>query len=298
MRHAILGPGGIGGFIGTVLAQAGDDVLMIVRPGTAARYPREFTLESPLGNIAAPVRVAERLAEPVDILWITVKATELETSLKSVGADARIGAAVPLLNGVDHVARLRERFGDAVVPATISIESERVAPGKIAHRSPFARLNVWKPGKARIEHALAALERFGMHCVYEDDEATLLWSKLLFLAPIALTTAAHRAALGEIVADPQKWAELESCAREVFAVASAAGAGVPEAETVTSGIQRLPGQLRSSMQKDVSAGKPPELDAIAGPVLRGGERYNIAVPTTQALTDRIRAKVRPHENTP
>jgi 2-dehydropantoate 2-reductase len=289
MRHAVLGPGGIGGLIGTVLAHAGEDVVMVVRPGTEARYPREFSLESKWGAIRAPVRIVSRLSEAVDVLWVTVKATQLDEALQSVAAEAAVGTVVPLLNGIDHMAVLRRRFGDdAVVAATIAVESERLAPGKIAHLSPFCRLNVWSGGQARLGPAVAQLERFGMDCRWVDDEATLLWSKLVFLAPIALTTAAYKASIGGVVEDAQKWAQLEQSVRETCAVARAAGAAVPDADTVSAGIKRLPGHMRSSMEKDVTAGKAPEVDAIAGPILRGGKAHGIGTPGTKALVARIK----------
>src|SRR4051812_45532702 len=115
MRHGILGAGGVGGLIAAVLSDAGEDVTLIVRPGTESRYPARISLESNLGKIDAPVSVSSRLDQPVDILWITVKATQLDEAL----AEAPSGSArlvVPLLNGIDHIELLRDRFGaDTVI---------------------------------------------------------------------------------------------------------------------------------------------------------------------------------------
>src|ERR1051325_2554073 len=141
MRQAILGAGGVGGLLGAALAHAGEDVTLIVRPGTEAKYPAALTLESTFGNVTAPVTVASRVTQPFDVLWITVKATQLSEALEEVPRGSA-KTVVPLLNGIDHVDVLRAHFGvDAVVPATIAVESERTAPGHIVHRSPFARLN-------------------------------------------------------------------------------------------------------------------------------------------------------------
>jgi 2-dehydropantoate 2-reductase len=289
MRHGIVGPGGIGGLIGTILAHAGEEVVALVRPGTEPQYPREFALESKHGNISAPVRVVARLDEPVNVLWVTTKATQLDEALKSVRPEGRAETVVPLLNGIDHMEVLRRRFGrDAVVAATIAVESERKAPGKFAHLSPFCRLNVLTAGKARLAPALALLEQFGVDVKFIDDEATLLWSKLVFLAPIALTTAAHKTTIGGVVEDPATWAQLEQCAREACAVARAAGAEVPEGDTVAAGIRKLPGHMRSSMEKDVTSGRPIELEAIAGPILRGGQHYGMPTAGTKALAARLR----------
>src|SRR6266853_6672572 len=132
MRHAILGAGGVGGLIGVALSKSGESVTLVLRPEVLKDYPAELSLESPLGSFSVPVDRAASVAAPYDVLWITVKATQLESALRSVTVDpTQIGAVVPLLNGMDHVPLLRARFGhDRVVPASIGVETERVAPGK------------------------------------------------------------------------------------------------------------------------------------------------------------------------
>src|SRR5947207_12470658 len=138
MRHAIQGAGGVGGFVGAILGQAGHDVTLVLRPESLAAHPETLTLESPLGAATTRVTKTARLTEPVDVLWVTVKATQLGAALPSVDRAAP-RLVVPLLNGVDHVAVLRERFGDRVVAATIAGEFERLSPGRIIHRSKLAR---------------------------------------------------------------------------------------------------------------------------------------------------------------
>ena len=140
LSHAILGAGGVGGFVGAVLAAAGEQVTLLLRPETLARHPPTLTLESPLGSLVAPCTLAGALEEPVDLLWVTTKATQLEAALPVVRDPALAGRVIPLLNGIDHVVRLRKRFAaDRVIPATIAAELERSAPGRIVHRTPFAR---------------------------------------------------------------------------------------------------------------------------------------------------------------
>jgi 2-dehydropantoate 2-reductase len=291
MRHAILGLGGVGGLIGALLAHAGDDVTAVLRPEALAEYPPRLSLEGTLGSFSVPVRAASTVTGLFDVLWVTVKATQLEAALEAV-VDARgVDAIVPLLNGIDHVARLRSRFGDSrVVPATISVESERAAPGRIVLRSPFVVLSVSSRGESRLAPVLEKLRRPGFTARFVEDESTMMWTKLVFLAPLALTTSAARTAIGEVVAQPSWRTRLEGCAAEACAVAAAEGARVDEAYTLES-LVGLPPGLRSSMQKDVAAGHPPELDAIAGPILAGGERHGIEVPFTRDLVERVRAQM-------
>ena len=286
-RHAVLGAGGVGGLMAAALSRAGDDVTLIIRPQTLANFPAELSLESPLGSFSAPVKRAARVDQDFDVLWITVKATELDSALVSVSPNTKIGAIVPLLNGIDHVELLRERFGKGkVVAATIAVESERVAPGKIVHRSPFVRLNVAANGESRLGPVIEKLRKFGFTCDFIADEATLLWSKLVFLAPFALTTSAARMNAGEVLSHPEWRARIEKCIAEACSVAIAQGARV-DAAKVTNAVMSLPGQMRSSMQKDLAAGKPPELDAIAGPILRGAENHGMEVPVTRELVKMI-----------
>lgn len=290
LRHAILGAGGVGGLIGASLARIGAPVTLIVKPETLAQYPSQLQLESPFGNVTLPVARASTVP-PCDVLWITVKATQLEASLGALTKPESIGAIVPLLNGIDHLSRLREKYGaDRVIAATIAVESERVAPGHIVHRSAFARLNVSSAGQALLGPTVEQLQQLGFECQFIDDEPTLMWSKLVFLAPFALSTTAADKTTGEILSDPV-WRDLAlSCLRETAAVAVAEGAKI-DADAVIAGVMKMPGNMRSSMQKDVQQGKTPELDAIAGPILRGARRHGTDIPATRKLVAAVERRV-------
>jgi 2-dehydropantoate 2-reductase len=293
MKHGILGAGGVGGLIGGVLAQAGEKVTLIVRPGTDTLYPRELSLESRFGTFSAPVSVTTKILEPVELLWVTVKATQLETALESIPDGSKLDLVVPLLNGIDHVERLRKRFGDTrVQPATIAVETERVAPGRIVQSSPFVRFNVARQGQDPLAGPLGVFNRFGFDCKVLDDEQTLLWSKLVFLAPVALSTSAVRGPIGGVMKDPARRARLEQCVREACEVATADGAKVNR-ETVLATIHSLPGGMRSSMEKDIEKSNPPELDAIGGPIVRHGEKHRIAVPITVELMSEVAKRLPP-----
>jgi 2-dehydropantoate 2-reductase len=286
LRHAILGAGGIGGLMGACLARSGDSVTLIVRRESLARYPRQLHLESPFGNFDVDISTAVEVP-PVDVLWITVKATQLEPALTAVTNPAYVQAIVPLLNGIDHLSLLRSRYGaERVIAATIAVESERVAPGHIIHRSPFARLNVSSTGQGFLGSTVAELQKMGFECRFIDHEPTLMWSKLVFLAAFALTTTAADKTTGEILADPT-WRQMGlSCIREASAVAVAEGAKI-DADAVIASVLKMPGNMRSSMQKDVEQGKTPELDAIARPILRGAQRHGIDVPATRKLVAEV-----------
>jgi 2-dehydropantoate 2-reductase len=291
MRHAILGAGGVGGLIGVALAKSGESVTLVLRPEALKEYPAEISLESPLGSFSVPVDRAASVAGPYDVLWIAVKATQLESALRSVTVDpAQIGAVIPLLNGIDHVALLRARFGhDRVVPGSIGVEAERVAPGKIVHRGMAIRVTLSSIGESRLASTAEEFRKFGFACQFVADEMKILWSKLSILAPFALTTTAAGLTIGEVARDPVWRAKLDAVAREVAAVGTASGTPL-DASVIIPFFDKTPPGGRSSMQKDVAAGNPPELDGIAGPILRRAEEHGIDVPVTRELVAMIRGK--------
>ena len=291
MKHAILGAGAIGGLIGTVLASLGEDVTVVVRPEKLASYPASLSLERPSGSLTSPAKAVASLTEPVDVLWIATKTYQLQAALEAVQLSP--GCMVPLLNGVDHVAVLRARFGgERVAPATIAVEAERIAPGRFIQRSPFVRFNLAASLQPFLGGIVGQLGNLGFTCQFISNEQTLLWGKLCFLAPIALVTSASGMNVGEILADTGWKRKLHSAVAEASAVANASGAEVDAAQILTA-IDSAPPGMRSSMQKDVVAGRELELDAIGGPIVRGGERYGIDVSTTVKLMAAIRVKISP-----
>jgi 2-dehydropantoate 2-reductase len=191
---------------------------------------------------------------------------------------------------MDHVPILRKRFGhDRVVPASIGVEAERAAPGKIIHRGMAVRLSLSAIGESRLAGVVEKLKKFGLNCQFVGDEMKILWTKLSFLAPFALTTTAAGLTIGDVNSDPTWRKRLESVAREVAAVGTASGTPLDPA-VIISFFDKTPPGGRSSMQKDVAAGKPPEVDGIAGPILRLAQEHGIDVPTVRELVGMIRGK--------
>jgi 2-dehydropantoate 2-reductase len=292
-RVAVLGPGAVGGLLGALLARRGDEVICLAPPATAAHIAAHgLELRSPmLGDARVAVRAAARLEEPVDACLVTVKATQLERAVEAVPPEALGGGlVVPFLNGVDHVAWLRERYPpDQVVAATIAVESTRVAPGVIQHDSPFVIVQVAHgpadPG--RVEGLAARLAEVGLDVTVRDSEAFALWTKLALLAPIALLTTWAGAPIGE--ARARHPGELVALVRETAQVAMTEGVEL-DAEAILRRLNALPASMKSSMLKDAEAGQPLELDAIGGAVLRAAARAGIDVPVAAKLVAELRAR--------
>jgi 2-dehydropantoate 2-reductase len=286
MAIAVLGPGGVGGFLAAALARAGEDVVVTARESTAALIGREgLEVRSVrLGDFVARPRAVPELEEDVAVLFVATKATGLD------GALARIrsvpGVVVPLLNGLDHMALLRERFGSGTVAAgTIRIESDRPQPTMIVQTSPFLRVDL-AAGDAtlnpRLEALRATLERAEVPATIGPSEAQILWSKLVRLNALACTTSAADRPIGFIRTDPEWRAALIGCIEEAAAVAGADGAQIDPAARLQELDDAHP-ELGSSMQRDIAAGREPELDAIPGAVLRAADRHGLECPTIARL---------------
>jgi 2-dehydropantoate 2-reductase len=292
VRHAVLGAGGIGLLVGGALAVAGESVLLVLRQSSIEEYPGGIYVQSVvLGEFDIDVPAATRLDRDVDVLWVTVKATHLEEALLMASpAVAPNAVVVPLLNGVDHVARLRQVFGDLVIAGTIRVESERVGTGHVVQSSPFVSMELAPPPalQARAESIASELHRAGLPCTVRESEADVLWGKLALLAPMALATSAVQQPLGSAREDPALRALMCEAVREVCAVAALEGARL-EPEVFIRALLGVPPDMRSSMQKDVTAGREPELDAIAGPVLRRGRAHGIPTPAIAELARRVSA---------
>jgi 2-dehydropantoate 2-reductase len=295
LRIAVLGPGGVGGFVAGALSHAGSDVTLIARARTAAAIAAGgLHVTSPLvGEFDALVPIVHRMASPVDCLIVATKAVRLDDALDRVASDAP-ALVVPLLNGVEHLATLRARFGsERVVAAVIRIESDRPRPGVIVHSGPGARIDIAGPPPPTTEpvvQALAAeLRAAGLDVRLGAPEPDVMWSKLARLCPLALTTTASDRSIGFVRADPRWRSALTNAVTETVAVAVAEGARLEAAATIAE-LDAAHPELGSSMQRDVRAGRPPELDAIAGAVLRAGARHQLRCPTVQWLADRVRQR--------
>jgi 2-dehydropantoate 2-reductase len=300
MRIAVLGPGGVGGLLAGALQRAGEDVTIVAREATAELIARDgVSIDSlTLGRFVAHPRAVARLDEDVDALLVATKADGLAAAL------ARIAAApptvLPLLNGLDHVALLRERFApQAVLAATIRVEADRPRAGEVVHTSPFLLVEMasrYDSAGEPMRALAAALDRAGVSARAVEpldarSEARVMWSKLVRLNALACTTSAYDKLLGEIRDTPSLRAELVGAIEEASAVARAEGADDAQPQKAIDELDRAHATLGSSMQRDIAAGRPPEIDAIPGAVLRAGARHDLRCPTIERLVATIRRRI-------
>jgi 2-dehydropantoate 2-reductase len=220
---------------------------------------------------------------------VATKAPALAAALERIGVEPAL--VVPLLNGVEHVARLRERFGeDVVVAGSIRIAAERPEPGRVVHTSPLFRIEL-APDRADVGAFAHRLRFAEIPTAVRHGEADVLWSKLARLTALALTTAASGTPIGAVLAHPRWRLLLEGAVDETAAVATAEGAAV-DPHAVLAEITELRPDHTTSLARDVAAGNEDELDAIGGAVLRAAARHGFEAPAVAELVGAVEQRRR------
>jgi 2-dehydropantoate 2-reductase len=290
MKVAIVGAGGVGGYFGGRLAQAGEDVVFIAR-GEHLRAMRGNGLR--VDSIDGDFRV-ERVAatddpatvDEVDYILVAVKAWQLpdaiETMRPMVGKTTSI---VPLLNGVEAPDHLSKAFGaERVLGGTCSVISMIAGPGHVRHAGAHPTIRFGeldhRPSERgeRLRNAFSRAE--GVQVEVPEDIHVAMWSKYIFIAPWGGVGAVTRAPAGVIRSLPETRALLEGAMEEVYLLARARKVAM-EREAIPRAmafIDALPYEGTASMQRDIMAGRPSELDAQNGTVVRLGKEAGVATP--------------------
>jgi 2-dehydropantoate 2-reductase len=276
------------------LSLAGARVICIARRESSAAIAREGLALAWQGEtLHARPKAVERLEERVELLLVTVKAPFLEDALDRVdGALVTQALVLPLLNGLEHVERLRERFGPRVVAASIGrLEAYREGATQIVQATALPVISIAAPEDLPPEELAPAfdlLRAAGVDVQPGLSEKAVLWEKAARLAPLAAATALTQRPLGELLADPEWHAIIRGAVAESCAAASADGVPTTPASQWEI-IAAMPATMTTSTARDVAAGRPSELDAIVGGVVRAARRLGVATPTLDDLRRRLEA---------
>jgi 2-dehydropantoate 2-reductase len=284
---AVLGPGAVGGSLAVRLVNAGVEVICVAHPEAAGLIALAgLVVESPEGTQTARVEVVEQLVKPVDLLLVTVKAPGLEDAVERVAPDAVAhGVVLPLLNGLEHMEVLRERFDGRVAAGSIShFQAYRAGRVQIieATHAPVITLASETLSRTEVEQAADLLRRGRIDVRVGQNEKRVLWHKLARIAPLAAATAASGRTVGELRDDPEWRPRLDSAIVEACAVAEADGVSL-RASAQWAIIDEMADETTTSAARDVVAGRRSELDAILGSVLRAAERLDVPCPTLTEL---------------
>lgn len=285
---AILGPGAVGGTFTVRLSEAHHRTICVGTTETVGLMALSgLTLES---NGSKPVNVrpvvVEQLVEPVSLLLITVKAPYLKDALERIEPAAVANAVVlPLLNGLEHLEPIRERLGSRVAAASLSqFEAYRVGRMQIVQATPSGLVTMASDDLSahELERAADILRSAGMQVELEDDEKRVLWRKVARAAVLSTATALSRKSVGELRTDLEWRPRMEQALAEACAVATADGVRMMPSAQWTRIVEMAP-HLTTSTARDVVAGKRHEVDAIAGSVVRAGERLGVPCPVLTRL---------------
>jgi 2-dehydropantoate 2-reductase len=287
VRILVLGAGGIGGYFGGRLAQAGADVTFLVRPRRREQIAREgLRIESPLGDAQLAVKtvLAEEVRPDYDAVLFTCKAYDLDSAMDAIApamGGARACAVVPLLNGIAHLERLDARFGRPnVMGGTCQINATLRKDGVVVHGDKLQRVLFGERDGSRSARAQALAAEFGKSSVdytLSDDIEQDLWEKVVFLCALATTTCLFRGNVREIVAAP---GGREAMERALAANAEVAGreGHAPRAKTMEFARDRLTdpqGLWSASMLRDLESGGQVEADHIVGWMLGRARAHGI-----------------------
>lgn len=279
MKIAVIGAGGVGGYFGGRLAQAGHEVTFVARGGHLdALRDGGLRIESGLGDVVVkPARATQDIREigPVDVTMFCVKLWDVESTASQLTPLVQDGGvAIPFQNGVESHEVLRRVLGkDHVLGGVAYIAATIREPGLIAHTGTMARLTVgaFEPALApKAEAFVAACKAAGFACDLAADIRAALWKKYVFLAAMSGCTSLARAPVGVIRSDPDLRATMEAAMREIVDVARARGVELGDdfVDQQLAFMDTLPAVMRSSMLNDLTAGNRLEAPWLSGGVAR------------------------------
>jgi 2-dehydropantoate 2-reductase len=296
MRFTIVGSGAVGGYYGAKLARAGHEVTFVARGAhLEAMQKRGLVVRSPVGDFTVAARAVKDPSDaaPCEVAIFAVKAYSNRDALpllaRAVGSS---GLALTLQNGVDSVEEVAAAVDRGrVLGGSTYIATALVEPGVIEQTGTHRRIvfgEVFGESPRVSDRVRAIHEAFAAADIESDpvpDARVPIWEKYCYLAPFAAFTGSTRLPIGPIWTDPVIRRRFGEAVDEVEAVARAEGVDVPRgmATRVADYIAAIPGTTRSSLLIDLQQGKPIEVEALLGALVRRAEQRQVAVPIMSTL---------------
>tara|TARA_B100001765_G_scaffold215271_1_gene186358 strand:- start:222 stop:1133 length:912 start_codon:yes stop_codon:yes gene_type:complete len=288
-----MGAGGIGGCYGGLLAQAGNDVTLIARGAhLAAIKEKGLQLIQPEGDFTVAVAATDDPSQvgPVELVIFSVKAHQNSKAVPLIepliGEDTTI---LTIQNGVESAEELGQDYGaERVLPGSAYLLSNITSPGVIKQLSLVPRVAFGESNGDRSQRAVAIRDTFceaNIEAELSDDISKALWSKLLYNSPANAMASAARLSPRDLIEYPHGAAMFRSAIQEVANVGTAYGIpfGQDDVQGAMDLITARPMGARGSMQADLEAGRPLELEAIVGSVRRIGRKVNVPTPVFDML---------------
>jgi 2-dehydropantoate 2-reductase len=294
MRIAFIGIGGLGGYFGGRLQKAGNDVVFIARGATLEALRNSgLKIESPLGDFSLPqVNATDNPASAgrVDAVFVTTKTWQVPDAAQQirpmVGPETVV---IPFQNGVDAYDQLAAVLGaEHVLGGMCHVIAMVVAPGVVRHVgfSPIITIGEWKNTRTpRLDKLVECLRAAGLEVRVPESIQVALWEKFEFIASIGGVGGVTRAPIGATRSLPETRSMLERALREIVGLARASGVPVPDESVANTMkfIDSLPAEGTASLQRDLAAGRPSELAAHSGAVVRMGRAKGFSTPVHEFI---------------
>jgi 2-dehydropantoate 2-reductase len=307
MKIAVMGAGGVGGYFGARLAQAGHEVAFVARgKHLEAIKAKGLTLKSPVGDANVKVKASDKPAElgDAEVVLFAVKLWDTESAAEAIRPlVAKGGVVIPFQNGVESIERIAKVLGPERVMGGAAYIAGRIGePGVIVQTGSMARLRFGPvlPAQQKTAQALlAACKDAKIDSELSDDVVMVLWEKLVLLVAVSATTTVTRSNLGTVRADADLRWMLESCMRETWALGRQKGVKLADdfvAQTLKF-VEGLPAEMRASMAADLEAHGKLEAPWLSGAVARMSAETGLEAPVNRIVYAALKPYVdgvRPH----
>jgi 2-dehydropantoate 2-reductase len=304
MKILILGAGGVGGYFGARLIQAGADVTYLLRDKRQAKIQAEgLVIETPKDTFTVQPKTITRdqLKPEYDLIVLAPKSFDFEDALASLEGASAKGVFLPFLNGLDHIQQLDAKFGkDRVMGGVAQIAATISSSGAVKQLTDLHMLTVGHRSAAHEQIArdfYALCENAGFDRLYSENIEQSLWDKWVFLASLAGMTTLCRGHVGKISAAP--WGIESTTALYAESCAIAAANGFPTKESAQKRsldmLTNVKSSFAASMLRDLTQGNMTEHEHILGQLIQRGVSKGVACPLlklahTQLVVEQDKSK--------
>lgn len=287
MKILIVGAGGIGGFFGAKMQQAGADITYLLRKQRQQLISdKGLTIETPKGSFTIhPQTVLADQLEPVyDLIILACKAFDLDNSLKSIAKASSKGIILPFLNGFTHLEILDREFGkERVMGGVAHIAATISETGSVKQLTELGSLTIGPrtPEQVALCQELFSLcQKTDFDSFYKENIEQALWDKWVFLASLAGMTTICRGSIGEIAATPYGKELSKRMFVECCAIAVSQQYPISEKAQLTSQeiLTKEGSPFTASMLRDLLAGKKNEYQHILGDLIGFASNGSIDCP--------------------
>jgi 2-dehydropantoate 2-reductase len=294
MRIAVIGSGAVGGYFGGRLAWSGNHVVFLARGKTLdALRSGPLHVESINGDFEVNIHATDNPADAgsVDAVLVAVKAWQVPEAAAAIAKmPGRNSVIVPLQNGMEAPAELAAVLGPGRVAGGLCrIVAQAIGPGRISHywAEPSVAFGECEPlaNGEQLEPLRDAFVAANVRCEISPDIATAMWEKFLFITPWGSLASVTRLPIGPLRTAPASRARLVQALNEVAEIARAerSDLGPDSVNKCLAILDSLPPDTTSSMQRDIMAGRPSELEAQTGAVVRLGRRTGVPTPIHNSI---------------